>query len=214
MPKEIRDHFLWFLGQDPKGVKVGFIPTAADPEDDKWFVQASLDELDQLGMEVKVVDLKGENKDSLLSKLAECEVIYVNGGNTFYLLDWVRKSGFDQIIGQLLDGGKIYCGVSAGSILAGPDIDPAGWKPSGDVNQVGIENLTALSLVPFAIFPHYTENHRRILEEKTKGINYPVIALTDKQAIMSENGRNELVGEGQIRIFNGNQDLLLLYHNG
>lgn len=33
------DRFLEFVGKDPKTITIGFIPTAADIYEDKWFVE-------------------------------------------------------------------------------------------------------------------------------------------------------------------------------
>lgn len=103
-PKETRKYSLKLLPKKPQKIKVAFIPTAAYPEVDKSFVQKSLDELKEIGItKIEEVDLKNENKGSLYNKLLGVDVIYVNGGNTFYLLEYIRKSGFDQIINPLLE---------------------------------------------------------------------------------------------------------------
>lgn len=198
LPKETREYFIKLLDKDPKKVTVAFIPTAAYPEVDKWFVKATTDEIEKLGMSWEEVELKNEDEDALLKKLKKFDVIYINGGNTFYLLDWVKKSGFNQIIRQLLEEGRIYVGVSAGSIIAGPNIEVSGWDATWDKNVVGLEDLTGLNLVPFAISPHFTEAERRVLEEKSKEISYPVWAITDKQAVLVVDDEVEIVGEGKI----------------
>src|SRR3990167_6049249 len=101
--KVIRNKFLKMVGKDPKDVVVAFIPTAADPEKDKWFVKAATNEIEELGMKLVTIDLKEENKQSLEEKLANCDVLYVNGGNTFYLSDWARKSGFDSVLKDFIN---------------------------------------------------------------------------------------------------------------
>lgn len=198
LPKETREYFLKLLDKDPKKVKVAFIPTAAYPEVDKWFVKAATDEIEKLGMSWEEIELKNEDKDSLYKKLKEFDVIYVNGGNTFYLLDWVRKSGFDQIIKKLLGEGKIYIGVSAGSILAGTNIEISGWDATWDKNVVGLKDLTGLNLVPFVISPHFTEAERKVLEEKSKETDYSVWAITDKQAVLVDDEKVKIVGSGGV----------------
>ena len=97
LPNETRDAFLKLLGKNPQDTRVAFIPTAKDPEEDQSYVQRSLDQLDELGFVYESTDLKEYSKETLGEKLTQFDVIYVNGGNTFYLLDWIRKSGFYQI---------------------------------------------------------------------------------------------------------------------
>ncbi len=182
--KEYENDFLKLLGKNPKDTKVAFIPTAADPEKDKSYVKKSVDELRKIGItQINEVDLKNENAKSLKEKLSKADVIYVNGGNTFYLLDWVRKSGFDKIIPNLLKKGKIYFGVSAGSYLACPTIEMATWRHQ-DRNRIGVKDFSALKLVPFLITAHYTKDYKEIIEKEAKNTKYPIIALNDKQAVV------------------------------
>ncbi len=197
LPNEaIRSKFLQVMGKNPKDITVAFIPTAADPEEDKWFVKSAMDEIKEIGMQLFTVDLKEENEQSLREKLAGCDVVYVNGGNTFYLLDWVRKSGFDKVIRDLVGQGKVYIGTSAGSLLVGPDISVSGWKSSWDRNIVGLKDFSGLGLVPFVVSPHFAESDRQVLENNMKEVNYPIIALTDKQAVIVFDDKQELIGEG------------------
>ena len=134
-----------------------------------------------------------------------CDIIYVNGGNTYYLLDKVRKSGFDKIIGELLDQGKIYVGVSAGSYLASPTIEAAGWKHTDpDRNVVKLKDLTALNLVPFIITAHYNRKKYRVaVSAGAAKSKYPVVALYDSQAVQVEGDKYKIVGEGKREFFNG-----------
>lgn len=196
LPKETRDYFLKLLDKDPKATTVAFIPTAADPEDDKWFVQRAIDEIVEIGMKVLEIDLKEENKISLDNKLSKCDVIYVNGGNSFYLLDWARKSGFDEVVKKLVNEGKIYIGVSAGSIIAGPNIEVAGWG-DGDKNSINLADLTGLNFVAFAVSPHFIESDRQLLNEMSKKVNYPIVALNNAQAVLVTNDKVEIVGVGE-----------------
>jgi len=201
LPNETRDAFLKLLGKNPQDTRVAFIPTAKDPEEDQSYVQRSLDQLDELGFVYESTDLKEYSKETLGEKLTQFDVIYVNGGNTFYLLDWIRKSGFDQIIGDLLDQGKIYLGVSAGTIVAGPNIETAGWK-NLDRNFLNLTDLTGLNLVPFSVFVHYEPEFQTLIESETTRITYPMIVLTDQQAVLGEETRYKIVGPGNRWVLN------------
>lgn len=200
--KETRDVFLKLLSTAPSEVTLAFIPTAADPEEDKGFVEKDKKLISEIGMKIQEIDLKDENEQSLLQKLSPFQAIYVEGGNTFYLLDWVRKSGFDKVLQKLTDEGKIYVGVSAGSILAGPDIELSNWKHDWDKNIVNLQDLTGLNLVSFAISPHFIEDDRTLLEQKSKTVNYPIVALNDTQAILVNGGHVKIVGVGEKVSFN------------
>jgi dipeptidase E len=192
-----RTKLLHMVGKKPGEVLVGHIPTAADPEIDKWYIQTEIDEIIKLGMNLTNIDLKEETYSSLKDKLSACDVVYVNGGNTFYLLDWVRRSGFDQAIVEFINQGKVYMGASAGSIIMGPDIGCSGWFADWDKNLPGLTDLAGLKIIPYAIIPHFTEALRTDLKAKVREIHYPVKILTDNQAIALDGDHEELVGGGE-----------------
>lgn len=196
------DNFLEFLGRDPKEIKLAFIPTAAFPEENKDFVEIVRNDLLTFGFEIEDVYLEGENTDSLYEKLSKFDIIFVNGGNTFYLLDQIRKSGFDTIIEKLLDEEKLYVGVSAGSYVACPTIEVATWK-NEDTNVVKLTDLTGLNLVPFLLKAHYEPEKMSFVEEGVKKTNLPVVVLTDQQAVMVIGDKIKVVGEGERMFING-----------
>lgn len=189
---KIRNYFLRELNKNPKDLKIAFIPTAADLEKDKQFVKDSRDELIEIGFQVEDVDLK-INKKKLRRKIEDCDLIYINGGNTFYLLEWIRKSGLDNYLSELIDSGKPYIGVSAGSIITGPNIESAGWDTNWDKNITKLKDLSGLNLVPFAIIPHFTDKDKDLLEIKSKKVTYLILSITDKQAILVKKDSYEII---------------------
>jgi len=201
--KILKNELLKFLVKKPENILIGHIPNAADPEIDKSYVKESTDQLEAMGMKIKKIDLKKENEKTLKEKFADCDVIFVNGGNTFYLLDIVRKSGFDKILPELLEQGKIYIAASAGSYITCPTIEAAGWKDA-DKNIVGLKDLTGLNLVPFIITAHFNrEKYYQAVIGAVKTTNLPVVALFDTQAVEVEDDKYKVVGEGERVFFNG-----------
>lgn len=200
---ETKKDFFELLGKKPEDCLVAFIPTAADPEPDKSYVRWTIDQFEAEGFRLIEIDLKGENSRSLKHKLMPADVIVVNGGNTFYLLDQARKSGFVEIIPELLEEGKIYFGISAGSYLACPTIEAAEWKHLDDPRVVKLENYTALGLVNFLIVAHYAEKWQQALQTGVSSTNYPVATLSDQQAIVVNDYGTKIVGLGKSEKFNG-----------
>ena len=102
----------------------------------------------------------------------------------------MRKTGLDKVLIEAVKNGKFYLGVSAGSIIPGPDIEIAGWGDGGDPNDVNLRDLTGFGLVPYLITPHYTETEKADVEgfaDIRKG--EPVIELTDDQAVFVADGK-------------------------
>lgn len=203
---EITDEFLRLLNKKPHDCRTVFVSTAGDPENDKSFIEADKSRLRELGFEIIEVDLKKQNQKSLEKIFEITDIVFVAGGNTFYLLDWARKSGFGKAIKKFLEKGGVYVGVSAGSIIAGLNIEFAGWGQP-DPNVVGIKDLTGMKLVPFFIKPHYCREIANDISVAAEKIDYPVVALTDTQAVLIDNGYVKIVGLGKKTIFNNSLGL-------
>lgn len=120
-----------------------------------------------------------------VSKVPEFDVFYSCGGNTFYILDRVRKTGFDKVIKKAVKQGKLYIGLSAGSMIVHRTIEIAGWgERRKDRNKIGLKNLNGLNFTNIAIFPHYKKRLEKEFKGLKKRTSYPVIALEDKQALL------------------------------
>lgn len=148
-------------------------------------------ELKELGLKYDAINI---SEDINLVNLPEYDIYYVCGGNTFYILDRMRKTGLDKALIGAVRNGKFYLGVSAGSIIAGPDIEVAGVG-GADVNDVNLIDLTGLKLTEHIVTPHYCEEEEKDVQdfrEKRKGES--VIALTDEQAVLVEDGKIMKIG--------------------
>lgn len=139
-------------------------------------------------------DIEGKTKDQIDTFLSDKNVIYVQGGNTFYLLRAIKQTGFDKIVKAQIALGKTYIGVSAGSYIACPTIEMATWR-NQDRERFGVTDFTALNLVPFLIRAHYESSQSKLLKEKINKCPYEVKILTDKQAILVEDDKYTLVGD-------------------
>ena len=149
-------------------------------------------ELDRLGFSsVQEIDASHVHSPDVLDRF---DAIYVKGGNTFSILHAMRESGFDHVIVSFILRGGVYIGVSAGSILLGPNIECAGWGSCADSNDSQLQNTEGLQLVPFAVFPHFQEDLRHELQPLQTTVSYPVIPLTDTQAMLSIDGNTVRIG--------------------
>jgi dipeptidase E len=127
-----------------------------------------------------------------------CEVIHLSGGNTFYFLNSLRKSGLIGEFKRFVSRGGILTGLSAGAILMTPDIHTASFpKFDRDDNDEGIKNLKALGLVNFHFFPHYRNSRRyddelRRFSRRAKG---PLYACPDGTGIVVTDNEVAFVGK-------------------
>ena len=70
-----------------KDKRVAFISTAAEMYEDKGFVERDHVWIKDQGAELVEFTLTGMSRGKLEKKLEDIDVVYVSGGNTFYLLE-------------------------------------------------------------------------------------------------------------------------------
>lgn len=173
------------------GMRVAVIPTAADPYAEKPWLEKDIAALNALGYDVFACDLKDKSETALYEELRDADLIFVGGGNTFYLLHHARLSGFDRVLPRLLEEGAWYIGSSAGSVFMGPTLEPIRTLDDADVVK-DLESVTALGYASSVILPHYgNEKYKKTIDDviaSWKG-EEKLLTLTDEQAlVVTEDG--------------------------
>jgi len=176
-------------------MKIGWITTASKAASDLSYLEKHKKAMEELDWNFEEIDIEGKTEDELRSILAEKDLVHVEGGSTFYLLNAVLESGFDKVVREFIGKGGIYAGTSAGSYIMCPTIEMSTWKNKWD--RLGLTDLTALNMVPFLVFAHYDPIYKELLREKIAGTKYDVRILKDDQAILFMDGEARLVGEGE-----------------
>ncbi len=112
---------------------------------------------------------RGEQTEVEKQKILSSNILIITGGNTFKLLNYLRRSGLDKAIIEFWKKEEIVLsGFSAGAIVLSPSIDTA-KTGVGDVNELGINDLTGLNIVNFNIWPHYESVQKaEVIKYKTK----------------------------------------------
>ena len=78
------------------GKKVTFIPTASIVEQVAFFVESGKKALEELGLIVDELELSTATAEEIESKITNNDIIYVTGGNTFFLLQEMIRTKFIQ----------------------------------------------------------------------------------------------------------------------
>ncbi|GHU58926.1 putative peptidase Lmo0363 [Clostridia bacterium] len=147
--------FATFAGEEIKGKTVTFIPTASVPEKVNFFVSSGRKALIKLGLSVDELEISTATSAEISDKLRKNDYIYVTGGNTFFLLQELKRTGADKIITEQIDSGKLYIGESAGSMVMSPNIEYA--KGLDDFKKApDLVTFAALNAVEFYPLPHHT----------------------------------------------------------
>lgn len=188
---DVADLFVQFTQGKHKGKTITFIPTASLPEKVKFYVGAGKKALDKLGLIVVELEISTATKKEISSKLQNNDAIYITGGNTFFLLQELKRTGADKIIVKQIKSGKLYVGESAGSIILSPNIEYV--KDMDDVQAApNLDSFSGLDLVNFYPLPHHTNSPFKKVVEKiisNYAENISLCAISNTQAI-AVNGRN------------------------
>lgn len=176
-------------GKTAEDIRMVYIDNAADiiPNSDSWRKDV-LHIMSTHGYRIEHLDLRDykENNLKLNEKLSTADIIWVGGGNTFYLRWLLRITGADKYIVDAVKNGAIYAGWSAGAIVAGPTL--SGYEQMEDMTGVpeviheGME-LTSCAVVPHIDNPDFA-NAARLTEQTLKSNGIDVYPLTDTQALV------------------------------
>ncbi len=198
--EEQEPEFTRLVGKKPQDIKLAFIENAADVYDDssRDWVEDNRVAVKACGYQVEIVDLRDyrNNRKELQAKLSDNDVIWVNGGNTFYLRWILQDTGADKIIEELVSDGKVYGGGSTGAIVACPtlkyfeDVDDPILSP-----RVIIEGLrfTEKVVVPHVDNEKYGKAMDKIVQHLQKD-GYETVGITDNQAVIFDSGKFRIVG--------------------
>lgn len=172
-----------FLGDDRDGLRVAWVPTAANAIDPGYALH-NRDLLQGLGLDVVPLELETAAPNEVRATLERVDAIFVEGGNVFVLLHHALRSGFAELLAEALDRGCSYVGVSAGAVLLGPDVWPA--------SQVGrevipeLQSTQGLGLIELLVMPHHNDPARKAVHAQRLaefGRRYRLIFIDDDQAI-------------------------------
>lgn len=106
------DDYIVNLVKRDKPVKIAFIATASN--DAKGYIDKFYEAFNhQLPSHITIQDFELPNIQDIVNEL---DIIYVGGGNTKYMLNIWRETGFDQVLKQAYENGVVLAGISAGAM--------------------------------------------------------------------------------------------------
>jgi dipeptidase E len=150
----VANAFPAFVRDECAGKKVVFIPTASLTEKVTFYVGTDKKALVKLGMVVDELEISSAQKDEILNKISSADYIFVSGGNTFFLLQELRRTATDKLIIEHIQKGKLYIGASAGSMILSKNIEYVKYMDNMADAPYLNNNFTALSIINFSIVPH------------------------------------------------------------
>lgn len=170
-----------------------FVGTAS--EDAAGYIHNIRTTFEQMNCCVKALCLctKEYTQKEIDALLAWADIIYVGGGNTFYMMEVWRKYGLDSKLRQIYSNDTaILAGISAGAMCwfhCGHSDSEVFWVNDavgyGWVNEL-------LNMHPYAYCPHYEERmesfDKMIMEKSVPGL-----AMESDTAFIEQNGRVQYI---------------------
>ncbi|MGC9249319.1 peptidase E [Listeria ivanovii] len=172
--------------KDLAGKTVTFIPTASLVEDVVFYVEAGKKALENLGLIIDELDVSTASFEVIAKKIAHNDIIYVTGGNTFFLLQELKRTGADKLITVEVEAGKLYLGESAGAVITGANIEFIKTMDSID-KAPNLTNYDALNLVNFYTVPHFNSVPLKKITQKIVNENeesLKLVPISNKEAIL------------------------------
>lgn len=195
--KDVTKLFETFAKEEIKEKTVSFIPTASIPEKMKFYVSSAKKSFEKMGLIVDELEITKLTNDEITYKLRHNDYIYVSGGNTFYLLQELNRTGAGKIIIEQINAGKLYIGESAGSMIVSPNIEYV--KDMDDCRKAtDLESFSALNIIDFYPLPHHTnfpfaKAVKKIITKYESSLNlYPI---SNSQAILVEENYTKIENE-------------------
>lgn len=168
-----------------KSIKaVSFIDVANHVEEYKGYVEKAKVAFNEHAVTLEVIDFSQSTAD-IINQLERNDLIYISGGNTFYLLQMLNEKKLTNVIVDLINNGKPYVGESAGSVILAKNIDYL--EDMDDVTKAkNLTNFSGLNLINFYPLPHFgnppfQESADKIIKDWQEKI--PLIAFNNNQAI-------------------------------
>ena len=174
-----------------------FIPTAANVEEYRDYVDEGITVLKENGYDVTVLDIATAPHSKSVQVIKTSGCLCISGGNTFYLLQELKRNGLLDLIKQKIQDDMLYIGESAGAIIACPDIS---YNQIMDDKTVATEltNYSGMGLVDYYVLPHngefpFVETTAQTIKIYSEKIN--LIPLNNSQAVIVENGVSSTLTE-------------------
>ena len=184
-----------FLDKNTESKKILFIPTATNIDEYKKYIHLTQKAFEDFGYEVENFDISIFSEEIAKEKLSQAKIVFISGGNTFYLLQELKRKNLTSYLKERIENGLLYIGESAGSVIATPNIEYASIVDDKTL-ATELNDYTGLNLVNFYIVPHFeeepfVESSRKTVELYKNKLDLKLI--NNKEAILVENNNFTII---------------------
>lgn len=157
-------------------------------------------------VDIPNIDMVSSAEEITQKNLEDYCAIFIGGGNTFKLLNDLKRSGAFEKIKEYINNEGIVFGGSAGAIIFGKDLKACALD---DANEVGLVDISGFDVLNgYSLLCHYTNRTKEKDEESTRYLmelskEEKIIALPEEDTIFINDGSVELIGNKAYYIFEG-----------
>lgn len=174
--------FLHRIDKNHSFKKVAFIDVASEIEEFKHYVDDAKKAFNELGFLINRIDFS-QSSDNIKKQINQCDMVYVSGGNSPYLLKQLKSKMLDDFIIDWIYQGKPYIGESAGTIVLAKNIEyilPIENHIEQFTDFVGLDIIDFYPMVHFDNEPFIQGNE--IIFKNSIDIN--IVAFNNYQALI------------------------------
>lgn len=168
--------------------KILFIPTAGNVEPYTGYIDEGIEMLKSLGYELEIIDISKFDEEYLKDRFSKTECICISGGNTFYLLQELKKKNLVDVLFKRIKEGLLYIGESAGAIIMSKSIE---YNQIMDDKSIAseLDNYGGLNVFDYYVLPHIGEYPFEETAQKTLDTyqdKIPLVPINNNEAILVE----------------------------
>ena len=179
-------HFTTIVSHLARGAARAAVVTTAEPKLKERNRNAVLARDTLLAVGVPAVEFFDFDKQPC-ADLAAFDLVYLAGGNPYYLLQRVRDTGADAVIEDMVEAGRPIIGSSAGALLLGRSLNVVPVFDTS-VPDLGCKDTDALRLVPFTVLPHTNRWKARFADYAARVATARVLCRSEILEITDDEG--------------------------
>jgi dipeptidase E len=171
--------------------RLGFIPTAGNVEpSEPYYVHDSRKRLQMMGFEIVDIFVDREDETVIKHKIKSVDGLFVAGGNTFYLMQELRRKNLVELLKFEILSGLPYFGESAGAVILAPTVEPfAAFDSPAEAPE--LTDYAGLGLVDFLPLPHVNQAKYEAIFARFISDNesvWRIVPVRDDQALVVRGG--------------------------
>lgn len=178
------------VGIPAERMRLGYLNDAVLPFLDAEWAKWEDFRLTQLGYQPITITARDiGSADEFAAILDGLDAIYVAGGETFVLLDNLRRNGLAEVLIEKVRAGLPYIGLSAGAVIAGGSAEPVSTLDNPALAP-DLADWSGLGLIAPSVLPHADGKvpvfGPELIAEviATYGKTHDLLLLNDDQALL------------------------------